>query len=71
MTEADMPPPQRPGPRRQEGEQDHLREGAGMTQEGLASGQKPPEHLQENAGESEREDDKGLLDRAKDKLTGR
>ena len=47
-----MPPPERPGPRRQEGEQDHLREDAGMTQEGLASGQEPPEHLQEDAGES-------------------
>ncbi len=71
MTEADMPPPERPKPRRQEGEQEHLREDAGMTQEGLGSGQEPAEHLQEDAGESERkENDKGLIDKAKDKLKG-
>jgi hypothetical protein len=71
VTEADMPPPERPKPRRQEGEQEHLREDAGMTQEGLVSGQEPAEHLQEDAGRSEREeDDKGLIEKAKDKLTG-
>ena len=71
MTEADMPPPERPKPRRQEGEQEHLREDAGMTQEGLGSGQEPAERLREDAGGSERkEDDKGLIDKAKDKLKG-
>ncbi len=71
MTEGSMPPVERPKPRGQEGEQEHLREDAGMTQEGLVSGQEPAEHLQEDAGGSERkEDDKGLIDKAKDKLKG-
>lgn len=74
MTEGSMPPVERPKPRRQEGEQEHLREDAGMTQEGLVAGQEPAEHLREDAGQpdqAEREDDdKGFLDKAKDKLTG-
>jgi hypothetical protein len=73
VTEADMPPPERPKPRRQEGEQEHLREDAGMTQEGLGSGEEPAEHLREDAGQDQakrKEDDKSLIDRAKDKLKG-
>ncbi len=75
MTERDMPPPERPGSRRQEGEQTHLREDAGMT-EGPLEGDGSAEHVREDAGrpgvEPEyEEDDKGLLDKAKDKLTGR
>ena len=75
MTEGSMPPVERPGSRRQEGEQDHLREDAGMTREGLAEGKEPAQHLQKDVGEpdrSEREDDeRGLLDKARDKLTGK
>ena len=46
-----------------------------MSQEGLAEGKEPAQHLQKDVGrpdqaESE-EDDRGLLDKAKDKLTGR
>ncbi len=69
-----MPPVERPGSRRQEGEQDHLREDAGMTQEGLAEGKEPAQHLQEDVGQPDRagnkDDDKGLIDKAKDKLEG-
>ena len=70
MTEESMPPVERPKPRRQEGEQEHLREeDTGMTQEGLGSGQEPAEQV--DTRESERkEDDKGLIDKARDKLTG-
>ncbi len=70
MTEESMPPVERPKPRRQEGEQEHLREeDTGMTQEGLGSGQEPAEQV--GTRESERkEDDKGLIDKARDKLTG-
>ena len=74
MTEGSMPPVERPGSRRQEGEQDHLREDAGVTQVGLVEGQEPAQPLREDAGQpdrAERKDhDKGLLDKAKDKLTG-
>jgi hypothetical protein len=43
-----------------------------MTQEGLGSDQGPAEHLQEDAGEPEREvDNKSLIDKAKDRLSGR
>jgi hypothetical protein len=71
MTKGSMPPVERPKPRRQQGEQEHLREDAGMAQEGLGAGQEPVEHLQENAGESERKaDDKSLIDKARDMLTG-
>jgi hypothetical protein len=73
VTEGDMPPPERPKPRRQEGEQEHLREDAGMTNEGLGPGVEPEEHLKEDAGQDQaerKEDDKGLIDKAKDKLKG-
>jgi hypothetical protein len=72
VTEADMPPPERPKPRRQEGEQEHLREDAGTTQGGLGPGVEP-EHPEEGAGTDQaerREGDKGLIDKAKDKLKG-
>jgi hypothetical protein len=68
-----MPPPERPKPRRQEGEQAHLQEDAGTTNEGLRPGVEPAEHLKEDAGQdrAEREEgDKGLIDKAKDKLKG-
>ncbi len=68
-----MPPEERPGSRRQEGEQDHLREDAGVAQEGLVEGKEPAQPLQEDAGRpgrAEHEEDKGLLDKAKDKLKG-
>jgi hypothetical protein len=64
VTERDMPPPERPGPRRQEGEQEHLREDAGMTNEGLGPGVEPAEQAEQ------REDDKSLIDKVKDKLQG-
>ncbi len=74
MTEGSMPPVERPGSRRQEGEQDHLREDAGVTQEGLVEGQEPAQPLREDAGQLDqaerKDDDKGLLDKARDKLTG-
>ena len=74
MTEESMPPAERPKPRRQEGEQEHLREDAGVTQEGLGLGEEPAEHLREDTGHSEeagrKSDDKGLIDKAKDKLKG-
>jgi hypothetical protein len=42
-----------------------------MRQEGLGSDQKPAEHLQQDAAEPEREvDDKSLIDKAKDRLSG-
>jgi hypothetical protein len=72
VTEADMPPPERPKPRRQEGEQEHLREDAGTTQGGLGPGVEP-EHPEEDAGTNQaerKEGDKGLIDKAKDKLKG-
>jgi hypothetical protein len=73
VAEGDMPPPERPKPRRQEGEQEHLREDAGTTQGGLGPGVEPSEHLKEDAGRDQaerKEDDKGLIDKAKDKLKG-
>jgi hypothetical protein len=73
VTEADMPPPERPRPRRQEGEQEHLREDAGLTNEGLGPGVEPAEHLKEDAGQDEagrKESDKSLIDKAKDRLKG-
>jgi hypothetical protein len=65
VTEGDMPPPERPRPRRQEGEQEHLREDAGMTNEGVGPGVEPAEQA-----ERREEDDKNLIDKAKDKLKG-
>jgi hypothetical protein len=72
VTEGDMPPPERPKPRRQEGEQDHLREDAGTTKGGLGPGVEPAEHLKEDAGrdQEERKEDESLIDKAKDKLKG-
>ncbi len=66
-----MPPPERPKPRCQEGEQEHLREDAGITKEGL--GGEPAEHLGEDVGQDRaerKEGDKSLIDKARDKLTG-
>jgi hypothetical protein len=79
VTEADMPPPEKPTRSRREGEQEHLREDAGLAQEGMTQGVRPgtesEEHLREDAGQlgqEEREEDKrSLVDKAKDKLTGR
>jgi hypothetical protein len=73
VAEGDMPPPERPKPRHQEGEQEHLEEDAGTTQGGLGPGVEPSEHLKEDAGRDQaerKEDDKGLIDKAKDKLKG-
>lgn len=75
MTERDMPPPERPRSRRQAGEQAHLKEDAGMTED-PPEGEERAAHSREDAGrtgaEPEHEEgDKGLLDKAKDKLTGR
>jgi hypothetical protein len=73
VTEADMPPPEKPKPRRQEGEQEHLREDAGTTRGGLGPGVEPAEHLKEDATQEQarpREEGKGLIDKAKDKLKG-
>jgi hypothetical protein len=64
VTEGDMPPSERPGPRRQEGEQEHLREDAGTTNEGLGPGVEPAEQAERKG------DDKSLIDKAKDKLKG-
>jgi hypothetical protein len=64
VTEGDMPPPERPRPRRQEGEQEHLREDAGMTNEGLEPGVEPAEQAERKEG------DESLIDKAKDKLKG-
>jgi len=47
-----------------------------VTQEGLIEGQEPAQPLREDVGQPDQaerqddEDDKGLLDKAKDKLTG-
>jgi len=68
-----MPPPERPKPRRQEGEQEHLREDAGTTQGGLGPGVVSAEHLKEGAGRDQtepNEEDKSLIDKAKEKLAG-
>ena len=74
MTEESMPPVEKPGARRQEGEQDHLREDAGMTREGLVEGQEPAQPMRADAGQPDQverdDDDRSLLDKAKDKLTG-
>ena len=73
VTEGDMPPPERPKPRRQEGEQEHLREDAGTTQGGMAPGVEPAEHLKEDEGQDQAgrsEEDRSLIDKAKDRLKG-
>ena len=72
MTEGSMPPAERPRTNRQEGEQEHLREDAGLA-EGSLAGDEPTEHLREDAGgmgDDAEQEDKGLIDRAKDKLKG-
>ena len=74
MTEESMPPVERPGSKRQEGEQDHLGEDAGVTKEGLIDGQEPAQPMREDAGQpadkvERKDDDRGHLDKAKDKLT--
>jgi hypothetical protein len=73
MTERSMPPAERPKTNRQEGKQDHLREDAGLA-EGSLAGDEPTEHLHEDtghAGGQAQQEDKGLLDKAKDKPQGR
>ncbi len=68
MTEGDMPPPERPKPRRQEGEQEHLREDAGTTQGGLGPG---VDKEDAGRGQTERKvENKSLIDKAKEKLSG-
>ncbi len=66
MTEGSMPPAERPKTNRQEGEQEHLREDAGLAQGSLAE---PTEHLREDPGQAGEQEDEGLID--KDKLQGR
>jgi hypothetical protein len=63
-----MPPAERPKTNRQEGEQEHLREDAGLVQGSLA-GDEPTEHLREDPGQVGEQEDKGLID--KDNLQGR
>ncbi len=73
MTEGSMPPAERPKSNRQEGEQDHLREDAGLAEGSLAD-DGPTGHLNEDAGHAggqAEQEDKGLLDKAKDTLQGR
>ena len=73
MTEGSMPPAERPTTNRQEGEQDHLQEDAGLAEGSLADDE-PKERLREDpggAGGQAQQEDKGLLDKAKDKLQGR
>ena len=74
MTEGSMPPVERPKPGRQEGEQEHPREDAGMAKEGLVHGAEPGEHLQGDAGQLDqadrKDDDKTLINKAREKLKG-
>ena len=73
MTEGSMPPAERPTTNRQEGEQGHLREDAGLAEGSLAD-DKPAEHLREDTGQAEgqgEQEDRGLIDKAKDRLQGR
>jgi len=73
MTEGSMPPAQRITKSHSAGEQEHLREDAGM-ESGLAQGQEPDEHLRERigvpGGAERKDDDKSLIDKAREKLTG-
>ncbi len=70
MTEGGMPPAERPrGGREGDERAEHLREDAGQEDASQA------EHLRDDAGLSgdqaeQEEDDKGLVDKAKDKLKG-
>ena len=52
MTEGSMPPAERPKSKRQEGEQDHLREDAGLAEESLASDESTEQHLREDTGQA-------------------
>ncbi|MDQ3793720.1 MAG: hypothetical protein M3341_14055 [Actinomycetota bacterium] len=73
MTEGSMPPAERPTMSHIAGEQEHLREDAGM-ESGLAQGQEPDEHLRERGGKpggaERKDDDKSFIDKAREKLTG-
>jgi hypothetical protein len=77
VTEADMPPAERPKRSHREGEQENLREDTGMTQEGMAQGlgpgTEPAEHQGENAKRADRDEreerKKSLVEKAKDTLT--
>ena len=72
MAEGSMPPAERPKANRQEGEQGHLREDAGLAEGSLASDE-PAEHLRQDTGQSggqAEQEDKGLIDRAEDELRG-
>ena len=72
MTEGSMPPVERPKASRREGEQEHLREDGGLAG-GSMAGAEPTEHLREDTGLAEdwaTQEDKGLIDKAKDKLRG-
>ncbi len=70
MTERDMPPPERPKKRHQEGEQEHLREDAGV-EGGLLEDQEQVVGSRKDAGRTEAGSDRGksLLKKIKDKLT--
>jgi hypothetical protein len=73
MTERDVPPPERPRKRRQEGEQEHLREDAGveggmLEEDERVVGSRKDVGRGEGAGSGRR---KGLLERIRGKLTGR
>ena len=68
-----MPPAERPGTNRQEGEQEHLREDAGLA-EGSLAGDEPTQHPREDTeqvGGQAGRDDGGFIDKAKDRLQGR
>ena len=67
-----MPPLERPKPRRQEGEQEHVREDAGMAKEGLVQGAEPAENVQGDTGQLGQADrkDKTLIDKAMERLKG-
>jgi hypothetical protein len=73
VTDDDMPPPERPRPTRQHGQQEHLREDVGRA-EGPVQGAASAEHLKEDTGQLDQtehvEDDKGLIDKNKDKPKG-
>jgi hypothetical protein len=67
-TERDMPPVERPTTDRREGEQEHLREDGGMVQ---GPDEEPAERLRVDGGRSQSGEEKGFIETAKDKLTGR
>ena len=73
MTEGSMPPAERPKTNRQEGEQGHLQEDAGLAEGSLADDE-PTEHLREDSGQvggQAEQEDKSLIEKAKEKLQGR